>query len=146
MTMGPTICPLIGCTEPGEHGHGTDETYLTRVGTGPEFEPREGRPMTTPKPTTGPEAIVDRFRYHRPTPGVAETHEELRDATMDLALLFDAVLEDGREKSLALTALEEALMRANQSVALNGTTIDRDVVDLKLKAASLAKAEWLNGD
>jgi len=59
-----------------------------------------------------------RFDYHPPTaPGVREAHEAARADAKKLATLWSVTLPDGREKSLAFTALEEALMWANAAIA-----------------------------
>lgn len=58
-----------------------------------------------------------RFKYHAPDAEKGMRHELLRERCRGLAGLIDALCVDGREKSLAITALEEALMWANASVA-----------------------------
>ena len=58
-----------------------------------------------------------RFTYHAPKPGQPEKYEDIRDRARKLASLFDAVCPDSREKSLAFTKLEEAVMWANASIA-----------------------------
>lgn len=40
----------------------------------------------------------------------------LKDAIVDLAVLIEALVPDGRHKSLALTALEDVQMRANRGI------------------------------
>lgn len=65
------------------------------------------------------EADLDnRFAYHQPsTPSVAENHGNIRDRCRDLAAVIDAAAVDCREKSLAITALEEAMLWANAAIA-----------------------------
>lgn len=46
-------------------------------------------------------------------------HTRVRQACQDLGAELALVLPEGREKSLAITALEEVQMRANQCIALN---------------------------
>lgn len=61
--------------------------------------------------------INNRFDYHAPTPEKVELHEGLRASVKDLALSIDERLPAGREKSLALTHLEEALFWGNAAIA-----------------------------
>lgn len=65
----------------------------------------------------GPDEITRRFGYHPATPVTRDKHMALRMTTARVAGDFDAWLPDSREKSLALTALQEALMWANAAVA-----------------------------
>ena len=63
--------------------------------------------------------IENNFTYHPPKPGQPEKYTELRDAMKDVALLIDELCPDSREKSLAMTKLEESSMWANASIARN---------------------------
>jgi hypothetical protein len=58
-----------------------------------------------------------RFTYHAPKPGQKERYEELRYQAKRLAELIVESTPDSREQSLALTALEEAVMWANAAIA-----------------------------
>jgi hypothetical protein len=49
-----------------------------------------------------------------------EASEQFRCEARDLGISFDCFLKRSREKSLALTALEEALMWANKALATHG--------------------------
>lgn len=58
-----------------------------------------------------------RFRYHPPmTAEKTQWHEFVRSSCLRLAKGF-ADLPDGREKSLALTKLEEVMFWANAAIA-----------------------------
>jgi hypothetical protein len=75
-------------------------------------------------PTTNPEMtgnidIEKRFTYHAPKPGQPEKYVLLRDKGKELAYLIGELCPASREKSLALTKLEEAIMWANASIARN---------------------------
>lgn len=71
------------------------------------------------------EAIRDRFRHHPPaSDGVVRAHEHARARVTDLALDLYDLLPDTRERALALTALEEVLMRANQCIAIHEVEYD----------------------
>jgi hypothetical protein len=67
----------------------------------------------------GAEELHRRFTYVPPTGTKVHKHEEARSNTLDLATVYDVLLPDSREKSLALTALQEALMWANAAIATN---------------------------
>ncbi|SKM81285.1 Uncharacterised protein [Mycobacteroides abscessus subsp. massiliense] len=61
--------------------------------------------------------INNRFDYHRPSDAKVQVHEAVRTGASALAHQLDAVLPPGREKALAMTKLEEALMWANAAIA-----------------------------
>ena len=63
--------------------------------------------------------IENRFTYHAPKAGQPERYEELRSLGKKLAYLVEASCPVSREKSLALTKLEECVMWANASIARN---------------------------
>jgi hypothetical protein len=65
------------------------------------------------------EDLKNRFNYHAPTEGKIADHAEVRSRLLEVAEFFDNVLPEGREKSLALTKLEEAMFWANASIARN---------------------------
>jgi hypothetical protein len=64
--------------------------------------------------------LQNRFTYHAPKPGQPEVYQEIRDNAHELARLINDHAPDSREKSLAITKLEEAVMWANASIARNG--------------------------
>ena len=58
--------------------------------------------------------IENNFRYHPPTVGTGEAHARVRAAARDLAQLIDDLVPQnaGREKAIALTHVESAMMFA----------------------------------
>ena len=68
------------------------------------------------------EELADRFRYHAPSEDGVQRHATLSEVmTMAARVVYD-LCPNGREKSLALTKLEEAKMWASAAVARNSTT------------------------
>lgn len=65
----------------------------------------------------GSDEIRRRMGFHPGTPKTAPAYEANRGHAIFLADFWDESLPDSREKSLALTALQEALMWANASIA-----------------------------
>lgn len=63
--------------------------------------------------------IENAFTYHAPQPGQPQKYEAIRGKAKELAYLIDELCPDGREKSLAMTKLEECSMWANASIARN---------------------------
>jgi hypothetical protein len=61
--------------------------------------------------------LANRFTYHAPQNGQVDLYQQIRDAAHELAKLLDASCPDSREKSLAITHLEDAVMWANASIA-----------------------------
>ena len=64
------------------------------------------------------EDLYDRFRHHPPTPHSLAVHERVRTNAYAFACVL-AALPDSREKSLAITKLEEAMFWGNAAVARN---------------------------
>lgn len=60
--------------------------------------------------------LTDRFRFFGVSKWKTESMEKIREATLGLAMLIDEHSTDSREKSLAITSLEEALFWANRGV------------------------------
>ena len=63
------------------------------------------------------------FTYHSPTPDQVERYAELRAKARDLAHTFLQLCPPSRERSNALTRLEEAVFHANASIARNERTV-----------------------
>ena len=68
-------------------------------------------------------AIINSLSYHPATADTAQLHDLVRSSVLDLALAFNSALVECREKSLALTALQEAMMWANAAVAIHGAPV-----------------------
>lgn len=65
----------------------------------------------------GREELAVRFTYHPPGPDQVLRMARIRETSGELAALIDKACPDSREKSLALTALEETSMWANAAIA-----------------------------
>ena len=63
--------------------------------------------------------IENNFTYHAPKEDQIARYTEIRQNAKLTAELFDKLCPDSREKSLAMTKLEEAVMWANASIARN---------------------------
>lgn len=63
--------------------------------------------------------IENAFTYHTPKEGQPEKYQAIREKAKELAYLVDTLVPDSREKSLAMTKLEEASMWANAGIARN---------------------------
>jgi hypothetical protein len=61
--------------------------------------------------------IKNRFTYHAPKQGQPEKYQDIRDEAFLLACNFLVSCPDSRERALALTKLEEAVMWANAAIA-----------------------------
>ena len=66
------------------------------------------------------EEIECNFTYHAPKDGQLEIYQNIRTLAKELALEIDEVVPEGREKSLAITKLEEAVFWANAGIARHG--------------------------
>jgi hypothetical protein len=58
-----------------------------------------------------------RFTYHPPKGDQVERYQLIRDYGKRLAEIVDTECPDSREKSLAITKIEEAVMWANAAIA-----------------------------
>lgn len=65
------------------------------------------------------EQIENNFMYHSPKNGQTEKYEKIRAKAKELAYLIDGECPNSREKSLAMTKLEDSVMWANASIARN---------------------------
>lgn len=63
--------------------------------------------------------IENNFIYHAPKEDQPQRYTNIRNKAREFALLIDELCPDSREKSLAMTKLEECMMWANASIARN---------------------------
>ncbi len=68
----------------------------------------------------GKDRIENDFTYHSSTENQVDRYVHLRDLAKKLAFAIDERCPDGREKSLALTNLEQAIFWANAGIARSG--------------------------
>jgi hypothetical protein len=61
--------------------------------------------------------LEKRFTYHAPKGNQPERYERLRGQALEFAKKIDELCPESREKSLAFTALEEAIMWGNAAIA-----------------------------
>lgn len=82
----------------------------------PEDNPdgvREGEPNYVAE-------LARRFNYHQPpNQRVVDKHQQVREGCHYAANVVATACPEGREKALALTKLEEAMMWANAAIARN---------------------------
>jgi len=57
------------------------------------------------------------FDHHAPDPDRGYTHQTVRNKLHRVALELNDLIPDGREKSLMITKLEEAMFWANAGIA-----------------------------
>jgi hypothetical protein len=63
--------------------------------------------------------LANRFIYHPPKDGQADRYIAIREEAHRLAAKLNKWVPDSREKSLAMTHLEDAVMWANAAIARN---------------------------
>jgi hypothetical protein len=65
------------------------------------------------------EQIDNIFTYRTPFGNQAERYQDLRNEAKLLAHIIQRACPESREKSLAITSLQQAIMWANASIAIN---------------------------
>lgn len=76
------------------------------------------------EPETGiSDDLRNRFQYHPPHGDQTERYQKIRQKLMELGALFEEVCPESRERSLAITNLEQAGFWANASIARNETEV-----------------------
>lgn len=64
--------------------------------------------------------LANRFAYHRPKNDlVVQRHQVIREAAQAFAETVNSNCPEGREQSLAVTHIEDAMMWANAAIARN---------------------------
>jgi hypothetical protein len=66
-----------------------------------------------------PEQIENTFTYHAPFGDQTERYNILRTAAKGVAIIIENLCPESREKSLAFTNLQQCIMWANASIAIN---------------------------
>jgi DNA-directed RNA polymerase subunit F len=61
--------------------------------------------------------IENNFKYHKADEVKGQLHDEIRNIFKEVAYKIDQLCPNSREKSLAITKLEESMMWANAAVA-----------------------------
>ena len=64
--------------------------------------------------------IRNTFRYHSPSEKSVRVHEDIRERMTNFVLHVAQYLPESREKSLFMTACQQAQMWANSSIAIHG--------------------------
>lgn len=82
--------------------------------------------MAEQKYTIETEKIDNTFTYHAPFGTQQLRYENIRNSAKALAFCIAQYCPDSREKSLAMTKLEEAVMWANASIARNEQPAEAD--------------------
>lgn len=59
------------------------------------------------------------FTYHQPKDDQPKRYEAIRNKAKEMACMLNDLCPESRERSLALTKLEESVMWANASIARN---------------------------
>lgn len=63
------------------------------------------------------EDVEKRFTYHAPKGDQQTRYEAIRGHAKSFAMVLEAMVPESREKSLAITKLEEVMMWANAAIA-----------------------------
>jgi hypothetical protein len=63
--------------------------------------------------------IENNFSYHAPKEYQSKKYEDIRNEAKALAYLIEDLVPNSREKSLAITNLEQAVFWANAAIARN---------------------------
>ena len=69
----------------------------------------------------GKPELMHRFGYHPATDVTGPQHDVVRALCYDFAVQLDEMLPDGRDKSTALTKLQEVMHWSNSAIAITTT-------------------------
>jgi hypothetical protein len=69
------------------------------------------------------EQIGNIFTYHKPSGNQPQRYEEIRTIAHAFALVLQNHCPESREKSLAITNLQQSVMWANASIAINENNV-----------------------
>lgn len=69
---------------------------------------------------TNRDEILDRFMYRRPSSGQEEAIAECRERIIGCAEFLIDEIPNSRDRAVALTALEDALMKMNKAIIFSG--------------------------
>lgn len=79
-----------------------------------------------------PVELSNRFTYHKPDSASVNSMKKIRDKAYGLCELINDLVPDSREKSLAITKLEEVSMWANAGIARNQPEGGRDELGIEI--------------
>lgn len=65
------------------------------------------------------EQLENIFTYHKPTPAQVGKYAVLRAKGKELAYLINTSCPDSKEKRMAIMSLQQTIMWANASIAIN---------------------------
>ncbi len=65
------------------------------------------------------EQLTEIFTYHAPTPDQLPKYTELRAAGKFVATLINDLCPESREKSVAITLIQQAIQMANAAIAIH---------------------------
>ena len=69
------------------------------------------------------ETIENNFKYHEPVNSQQSKYESIRNIGKNFAYTIDGLVPESKEKTLAMTKLEECIMWANAGVARNTSEV-----------------------
>ena len=70
--------------------------------------------------STRPNLIDELFTYHRPSDDQVPKYGKLRNAGHELALIIDECCPPSADRTAAMRQLQDCIMTANRSIALDG--------------------------
>jgi hypothetical protein len=76
--------------------------------------------------------IISRFRFYpAKSDDITNAHVRVNNLLLDVALELNALIPDGREKSLVMTKLQEARFWSNDAIAQHGVRVQPPGYPLK---------------